>query len=258
MDLRINDPIALLLFIPLIAYFFWVWWRHKNQFKTNHFIVFAIRGVSIILIVFALSSPYLLLPIKDEQVIFLIDRSASLNGTESGAVSFIEESLKNKKEQHSVGIYSFALGFQTESLLSKNLEQIPTLSEITDKSDTNIEEALQIAVSVADRGKATRIVLLSDGLETKGNVANQLIKLAGTNVSIDVLPIERPVTSDVSIQSFVTPQIAYAGEQQQLNIEVVSTKATEGILYLYENDQLIKQETVTLDEGTNMLEELKG
>ncbi len=89
-----------------------------------------------------------------------------------------------------------------------------------DTSETNIEEALQIAASIVDRKKATRIVLLSDGLETKGNVSDQLVKLSGTNVSVDVVPLTKPFVSDVSIESFVTPQIAYAGEQQQLVTEI--------------------------------------
>ncbi len=82
MDLRINFPLALVLLIPLIVYFGWTLWRHKSQLKKSHLIVFGIRGISVLLLVFALTSPYLLLPIKEEQVIFLVDRSASLNGTE--------------------------------------------------------------------------------------------------------------------------------------------------------------------------------
>ncbi|SOC44917.1 VWA domain-containing protein [Ureibacillus acetophenoni] len=251
MDLRINFPLALLLLIPLILYFGWTWWRHKGELKKRHLIVFGIRSLSVLLLVFALTSPYTLLPIKDEQVVFLIDRSASLNGTENEAVAFIENSLEGKNEHHEVGIYSFAAGLQTETILSNSIEHAPSLSNVNNPSETNIEESLQIATSIVDPKKATRIVLMSDGLETKGQVSNQLIKLSGSNVSVDVVPLEKPYVSDVSIVRFVTPQIAYAGEQQQLVTEIHSTKATEGVLHLYENDQLIYQEPVRLEAGTN-------
>lgn len=48
-------------------------------------------------LVFALAAPYILLPIKEEQVLYLVDRSASMKGTEEEMASFIEESLQSKK-----------------------------------------------------------------------------------------------------------------------------------------------------------------
>lgn len=97
MDLRIDYPLALLLLIPLLGYFVWTWWHHRKQLRKNQQIVFGIRLLAVLTLVFALSAPYLLLPVKEEQVVFLIDRSASVEGTTDQAVAFIEESLQSKK-----------------------------------------------------------------------------------------------------------------------------------------------------------------
>ncbi len=252
MDLRIDAPLALLLLIPLIGYFFWTWWQHRKQLKKNQQIVFWIRILAVALLVFAICSPYLLLPVKEEQVVFLIDRSASLEGVEEQAVAFIEESLQSKKETHEVGVYSFAANLQTESMLTNTLEHAPSLSGMANIGDTNIAQAIQLATGIVDLKKATRIVLLTDGLETKGNMAEQLTKLTDSNVSIDVVQLSQNVANDVALQSFTTPQVAYAGEQQQLVTEVRATAATQGELLLYENDQLIHQEPVQLEEGSNV------
>ena len=252
MDLRINTPLALLLLIPLISYFVWTWWHHRKQLKKKQQIVFLIRTLAVALIVFALSAPYLLLPVKEEQIVFLIDRSASVEGTEQQNLAFIEESLQNKEDYHHVGVYSFASNFQTESILSKTLEHVPELSDISGEGGTNIGQALQLASGIVDLDKATRIVLMTDGNETKGNVVEQLTKLSNSNVSIDVVPLTKEVNSDVSISSFVTPQVAYEGEQQQLVAEIESTTPSEGTLYLYENDQLIHEEKVQLEQGSNV------
>lgn len=133
MDLRIDTPLALLLLIPLVAYFLWTWWRHRDQLKKNQQIVFGIRILAVVLLVFAICSPYLLLPVKEEQVVYLIDRSASLDGVEDQAISFIEEGLKAKNENHHVGIYSFASNLQTESMLTDTLEHVPELSDMTNR-----------------------------------------------------------------------------------------------------------------------------
>ncbi len=204
------------------------------------------------MLVFAIASPYLLLPVKEEQVLFLIDRSASMAGTEDEALKFIEESLREKKETHSVGIYSFASNFQTEAILSKTLEHVPNLSEIREVGETNIEQALQLATGIVDKDKATRIVLMTDGLQTKGEVLESITKIAGSKISVDVVPLGRKISNDVSIQSFTTPQVAYQGEEQTLVTEIESTTDTMGELLLYENDQLIFRETIQLEEGKNV------
>ncbi|MBB5150291.1 VWA domain-containing protein [Ureibacillus thermosphaericus] len=252
MDLRIDHPIFLLLLIPLLGYLIWTWLHHRSLLKRKHGIVFIIRIITIIMLVFAIASPYLLLPVKEEQVLFLIDRSASMAGTEDEALKFIEESLREKKETHSVGIYSFASNFQTEAILSKTLEHVPNLSEIREVGETNIEQALQLATGIVDKDKATRIVLMTDGLQTKGEVLESITKIAGSKISVDVVPLGRKISNDVSIQSFTTPQVAYQGEEQTLVTEIESTTDTMGELLLYENDQLIFRETIQLEEGKNV------
>lgn len=208
--------------------------------------------MTVVLLVFAISSPYFLLPVKDEQVLFVIDRSASMQGTEQQVMDFIEESLQAKKDHHSVGIYSFSSNLQTESMLSSKIEHMPQLSDMREIDETNIEQAIQLATGIVDRNKATRIVLFTDGLQTKGEALESVTKIVGSKVSIDVVPLSKKVKNDVSIQSFITPQVAYKGEQQQFSIEIESTKETNGQLYLYENDQLIYQEEVQLEEGNNV------
>lgn len=251
MDFRIDTPLALLIFIPVVAYFLWTFIKHKSDWKKSHFIVFIIRIVAVIFLIFALSSPYVLLPVKEEQVVFLIDRSASLEGKEGDIADFIQESLSNKKDTHLVGIYSFASNVQTEAILSKTLENVPPLSEISEKNDTNIEQALQIASGIVDKRKATRIVLFTDGLETKGNTLEQVTKLVGTNITVDIVPMSKQFHHDVSIHSFTSPQIAFSGEQHQLEVEIDAIKHTEGTLLFYENDKIIKQQVVQLEEGRN-------
>ena len=179
MDLRIDYPLALLLLIPIIGYFIWTWWHHRKQLKKRQQIVFGIRITVAILLIFSITSPYLLLPVKEEQVVFLVDRSASVEGTKEQAIAFMEESLQSKKDSHQVGIYSFASNLQTESILSDTLEHVPELSEMTSTGETNIARAIQLTTGIVDRKKATRIVLFTDGLETKGDVSDQLTKLTG-------------------------------------------------------------------------------
>jgi len=251
-DLRIDMPFALLLLLPIFMYFGWTYWRERQRLKKSHITVLGIRILAVICLVFALAGPYILLPIKEEQILFMVDRSASMNGTDGEMANFIEESLQSKKDEQLAGIYSFSSTLQTEAILSNSLKEVPKFTNIEATDQTNIEQSLQLASGIVNSKKATRLVLLTDGNETKGNALEFATKFKGSNISVDVVPFHQPVSTDVSLKSFVTPQVAYVGEQQQLVTEVHATAASKGELLLYENDKLVHREAVELAQGSNV------
>ncbi|MFC4409378.1 VWA domain-containing protein [Chungangia koreensis] len=251
MDLRIDQPLWLLLCIPFAIYFIWAWRKGREHFRREHAVAYALRALSILLLIFAITGPYLLLPVKDEQILFVIDRSASAAGNDEWIYDWIEESLDSKNANQSVGVYTFGGNFQTEVKLSDEVKEVPIFSGLRETGDTNIEQALQLASSVAESNKATRIVLISDGLETRGSVSDELFRLAGGNIQIDTVPLKQTVNEDVAITSFETPPVAFEGEQQQLIVEVESSSEKEGELLLLQNDKLLMKQAVKIEPGTN-------
>ena len=93
--------------------------------------------------------------------------------------------------------------------------------------NTDIARALQLSTGIVEQNKATRIVLFTDGLETSGSVADELVKITGGKVTIDVVQLERVASEDVAITSFETPPVAFEGEQQQLNVKLEATTDTK-------------------------------
>lgn len=251
MDLRIDQPLWLLLCIPFAIYFIWAWRKGRKHYRKEHVVAYVLRTLSILLLIFALTSPYLLLPVKDEQILFVVDRSASAAGNDEFIYDWIGQAITNKKDNQSVGIYTFGGNFQTEVKLSKEVEEVPVFSALKETGETNIAQAIQLASNVADSNKATRIVLLSDGLETEGSVSEELYRLAGGRIQIDTVPLKQTVKEDVAITSFETPPVAFEGEQQQLIVEVESSSEKEGELLLLQNDQLLMKQTVQIQAGTN-------
>ncbi|QFF98306.1 VWA domain-containing protein [Psychrobacillus glaciei] len=251
MDLRIDQPLWLLLFVPILLYFSWTWKKDKKVFRREGKVVFFIRIVAVFCLVLGLTNPYLLLPIKEEQVLFLVDRSASVQGTDQQVAEWIEKSLTSRKDTQLVGVYTFAEDFQTEVALTKGEVNLPVFTPMRASGNTDIARALQLSTGIVEPNKATRIILFSDGLETSGSVADELMKIAGGNITIDVVQLERIASEDVAITSFETPPVAFEGEQQQLNVQLESTNDTKGELLLYQNDQIISREHVSLEKGTN-------
>lgn len=251
MDLRVDQPLWLLLLIPIGIYFIWTWKKDKKSLKKEGKIVFCIRIIAILCLILGITNPYLLLPIKEEQVLFLIDRSASLQGADQQITEWIDESLQSKKSSHLVGVYTFAENFQTEIALTDGEINLPVFSPMAEAGNTDLAKALQLSTGIVEPNKATRIVLFTDGLETVGSVKDEIVKIAGGNVTIDVVQRARLSSEDVAITSFETPPVAFEGEQQQLNVTLEATSDSAAELLIYQNDRLITREQIKIEPGTN-------
>ena len=251
MDIRIEEPLWLLLFIPIVIYMGYTWVASGRRFKQKSTILFGLRGFTVALLVFALTSPYMTLRVEKEQVLFVVDRSASIEEVSGVAESWISDSLKTRKSNQSFGLYSFAENFRTDIKLTEDEVAVPLIGEMDSKGKTDISKAIDLAAAVANKELATRIVLLSDGLETAGSIEKLLPKFSGERVTIDTVILQRPPGSDASISSFETPRTAYAGEQQLLQIEIDASERTAGTLFIYENDVTISKKEVNLEQGKN-------
>nr|WP_246880555.1 VWA domain-containing protein [Sporosarcina sp. 6E9] len=214
-------------------------------------ILFVLRGIAVALLIFALTSPYLTLRVTEEQVLFVVDRSASIDEVGTAADSWIMESLKGRKTNHSVGIYSFAENFRTDVKLTDVEVVVPVIDNLEKNEATDIAKAIDLSSALANPNLATRIVLLSDGLETAGSIEKIIPKFKDKRTVIDTVILERPAGADASIISFETPRTSYTGEQQLLRVEIEASERTTGNLFIYENDQVISQQEVKLEQGGN-------
>ncbi|MDN4608957.1 VWA domain-containing protein [Sporosarcina highlanderae] len=252
MDIRIDEPLWLLLLIPVALYMAYTWKTSKMRFIGKGTILYALRSLSILCIVFALTFPYVLLPDNEEQILFVVDRSVSVEDAGASAGKWIADSLKSRNANQSVGIYSFAGTFRTDFQLTNGEAKLPKLEPMESSNATNIANAIDLSAAVAKSNLATRIVLLSDGLETEGSMDELLPKYENSRVQIDTVVLNRVNKADASILLFETPKTAYEGEKQLLRVEVESSSRKTGQLLIYRNDEEIINESVSLDEGGNV------
>ena len=107
-------------------------------------ILFALRCTAIAALVFALAAPYLTLRANEEQILFVVDRSVSIAGAKDAADEWLAESLKERKENQSVGLYSFAETFRTDMQLTDGALTVPVVEEMETKDATDIAKAIDL------------------------------------------------------------------------------------------------------------------
>ena len=253
MAIEFTYPFILVLLLP--AFFLIYLYFRKIRFKRNleKTVIGVIRALIFCLLILALSIPQILLPLKDETIIFLVDRSASFEDTEDGVMDFLEESIKSKKDYQSFSVVSFADGTAIEQSAINKEKVLNAFSGTVKKGGTNIEEGISFAASLIKPGQSGRIVLLTDGNETTGNSREAAKLLKNQKLELDYVPLKQQFREDMAITGFDVPPSLYEGEQANLSITIDSNVEKAADLRISLNNQEIIQKQVKVKQGRNEL-----
>lgn len=248
-----DEPFWLLLIVPAALYLFLTGWKHFRNASTLFRTSFILRLLSVFLLIAALASPVVHQPIAEEQILFLWDRSSSMAEAENGIEEQLNQALADNGTDQSAGVYTFAEDFQSLLPLSADPGLLPAEVPANDAGHTNIAQALELAANSGGKSLATRLVLLSDGNETRSSALESLNRINAERVTIDVLPIEPPAGNEASLTEFTTPAQAFSGEELDFSMIIEADQQSGGEIILSANDAEIERIPVTLEEGRNIL-----
>ncbi|MBA4536196.1 VWA domain-containing protein [Bacillus aquiflavi] len=252
MALELNYPLVLLLLIPAGAVLFIFLKQQRSVAKKGEkIIIVTLRGIVFSLLIFALTVPHLVLPVKEKVVVFLVDRSASVKGLEEDVLNEIEKSIAEKDEQDSYAIVSFAGNATIEQTISSHNRAIQEFNGNVNEQETNIEEGLQFATSFIPKEASGRVVLFSDGNETSGNSKEIAKLLKQQNIELDYVPMKRPLSEDVAITELSVPSLLYEGEKAEISVKVNSNAEKEAEIHISVNNNQVISEKVHVKEGEN-------
>ena len=113
---------------------------------------------------------------------------------------------------------------------------------------TDLASGLRRAISVMPPNAANRVVIISDGNETMGDLMDAARSAEAAKVPVDVLPIRYAIDREVIVDKLIAPSTARPGEVAVLKAVLVSTKPARGKLSLLMNGQ-----PVDLDPGSEDL-----
>ncbi|MBI3862654.1 MAG: hypothetical protein HY290_12255, partial [Planctomycetia bacterium] len=94
-------------------------------------------------------------------------------------------------------------------------------------------------------------VLISDGMQTEGDLSRIIGDLKARGISVAVLPIEFSISNEVWLERLELPQFVKLGESYEAGIVLSSLEPGEGTLIIEENGQKIAEETVKFQAGKN-------
>ena len=237
----------------------WFWWMHQagyaNLSKGRALIALIARFILLGLFIIALAEPRAVRKDEGLSIVFVVDTSASIRPeARDEALRFIARITKGKPQDDHAGLIFFGRSAAVELPPSASLpldEKNPAMNVQIDYDGTDIAKALSLAAAMLPKEKNGRIVLISDGVETDGQLAAALDDLKSKGIPVDVMPVVYEYEDEVWLEHLELPRAVKIGEDYNATVILSSLKKGKGKLRLLENGQPYFEDEVAFEAGKN-------
>jgi len=245
-------PWLLLALLPVF------WWLAANSrrglSRRRRFLVASLRTASVLCVVAALTGPGLPARTDALSVVYALDVSHSV-APESvrDALAWMRESIQRYRPAHARFVV-----FADRAELRAQVDELDSVPVGTsgapgalDQRATDLERALGAALVGFHPGYARRLVLISDGKQTQGDVWRQLPRLKDSGVRVFTLPAPTRFAADASIESIDVPAGVRASAPVPAVVRLQATAALRARLELRIGREARLQRTIALRPGRN-------
>lgn len=244
-------PILIFLLLLLVAE--WLIYRRKQPIfgsKTGKIMAYALRVLVILLVIGAFFDISWNWRAKKVATVFLLDASDSMRGNQDEEVEELAAAIEELPRGEEAGVVAFGGDTMIQQLVSEKPE-FSALDSMPITTETNIEQAVQTALSLYSEYNRKRLVLLTDGRQNTGDLLNMSSSLQAAQVDLQVKKWESTPKEEVYLSDLTVPESISVGDRYNIELEVESTIHTGAKLQLYNDNKLRREETVDLQEGSN-------
>jgi len=235
-------PKLLLLVIPAIVLLMWFDARstHPMSMFRRRFLL-VIRLLLVVLALLALASPARVEKSRQQSAVFVMDHSqsqgqAGLEKVYQATRQLADGFSGNVKVGYvAVGSEGQVLAYPETGRKSPMIADHEGLMKLIG-AETNFAGAVRLARGIFPSGSARHIVIVGDGLETRGSLESLAQEAAISGVKIHALGIAGAVRPDVRVAKVVSSQARLnEGASLDLTATVESSLEGRGIIRLFEN-----------------------
>jgi uncharacterized membrane protein len=217
-------------------------------------VVGVLRSILVIILGLALSDPRLLSHSDQVNVFFCLDISESIPADQRlKAKTFIKQTASQMQFEDQAGFIVFGKDALLEVSLRKKLEALD-IKSIVNPHNTNIHNALQLAIGRLPQQGKNKIVVFSDGNENM-QPSRDMAYLAGS-LGIEIYPVPMATwfgKNEAFIKSLETPSNVALETPFEIKLVVISSVKKSGELVMVKNGNLLVQQPIELNSGTNVI-----
>lgn len=219
-----------------------------------------LRCVVIIILLALLARPMLARISRRLTLIVVIDRSQSIPaGLQQASLDYLSKALAHKVPGDQLAVVDIAEAASISKLPCGDISIRRRNTTLTGQQ-SKLAEGIQIAMAIAPPDTATRILLVSEGNETAGDLKEAARIAAANKIPIDVLPLRYRYDNEVVFKRLAAPTRARSGQTISLRFILNSTANARGKLLLNLNGKPVDLDpdspevavAVDLKPGTNV------
>jgi Ca-activated chloride channel family protein len=195
-------------------------------------------------------------PLDRLVVLVAIDRSRSIDlvpGADARIAAELKTAETGMREDDRIGTVAFGVKAVVEDpLRSRSRLPAPQRAELG-RDGTDLGAAIRHALGELPSDSAARIVLLSDGVSTRGDPLGAAMAAVAAGVPVDVVPLDQANLTDVRVASVRIAPRASEGEPVELRVVTQSTKAAEVEVRVKRDGVLIRRGVAKIAAGEDVL-----
>lgn len=220
----------------------------------------ALRCVVIIILIFLLSRPMLTRKSRRLTLITVLDRSQSIPiELQQASLDYLSTAVTDKVPWDQLAVVDVA-EVASISKLPGGDNSIRQRNTTLTGQESKLADGIQMAMAIAPPDTAVRILLVSEGNETAGDLKEAARIAAANKIPIDVLPLRYKYENEVIFKRLAAPARARSRQTISLRFILNSTTHAQGKLLLNLNGEPVdldpdSQEVavpVDLQPGTNV------
>jgi Mg-chelatase subunit ChlD/uncharacterized membrane protein len=209
-----------------------------------------LRAVGVGALVLALAQPSWDVAGDDLDLVILVDASDSTRASQAATTAWIDGAVAARGGADRIAVAAVGRDAQVEHALRVDPSG-GRLQVRVDGGETDLARGLRLAQGLAGSERRRRVVLLTDGLETRGDAAAAVRELRASGVAVDVVRLGDGAGADVLVAGVRAPSRVRTGETYDVTVSLTNTGAPAGgeVVLLADGEE-IGRRGVELPTGT--------
>jgi len=247
-DISLTTPIW--LWLLLVIPFFLIIQRFSlvDLSRLQQFFSFVMRALVVVCLTLAMAGLATRSFSQNMAVVIAVDVSPSIPDRALKKMQeYVDNLWKKRKKNDSIKIVTFA---SSTRLLKSKENKPPKIKRHPKEQASNLQGALRHAYGLFPEGKLKRLVLVSDGRETRGSAVEEALRAKERKIKVYSVAVQGPYPPEVLIQNVRIPEIIRLRAPFSLYVEVFSTYPAKKVpITIYKNGFVFAYRRIDLVPG---------
>lgn len=226
----------------------WIVYVRQMRYRGKFYLI--VRSAVFMCVLLALFGVQLRRGSSQTATVFVVDLSNSNENHLEHMERYLQETVGKMPSGNVYGIVTFGKNTLVEQFLTKGTHY-GGLMTVPEKAATNFEDAVSKALTLLSGDYRKRLVVLTDGKQTRGDIQNMAQALSASQAEFLTLLYEDEQTPDTYLDNVILPSYLHPGDKYSITVLVESNYDTDAVIALYNGSSQTAANSVHLNRGSN-------